>query len=166
MPRLTYLTWKLFHLCMDHGSSRQVEHSSGSAQQSDQASGNRVGSQLSNFQSHHSKMGGARNRLVHHQTEQAAAHLRQPLPRPSGVRHRCPEHGLVRSSLSVPLPYVTYPSGVVAEGEAVRQHQSWYSVFPSITLCASHRGKVFWFRTFPGSIGFTELRIIFTCKDL
>ena len=49
--------------------SRQFEHSGGSAQQSDQASSNRVGSQLSRFQSHHSKMGGARNRLVRHQAK-------------------------------------------------------------------------------------------------
>ena len=50
-------------------SSGQVELSGGSAQQSDEASSNRVGSQLSRFQSHHSKMGGARNRLVWHQSE-------------------------------------------------------------------------------------------------
>ena len=67
-------------------------------------------------------MGGAKNRLVHHQTEPEAAHLHQPLPRPSGVRHRRPEHGLGLSSLSVPLPSVTHLSGGVGEGEAVRQH--------------------------------------------
>ena len=102
-------------------SSRQVELFGGSAQQRDQASSNRVGSQLSRFQSHHSKMGGTRNRLVHHQTEQAAAHLRQPLPGPSGVRHRH-MHGLPHSSLSVPLPSVSHHTRGVTEGEAVRQH--------------------------------------------
>ena len=100
-------------------SSRQVELSGGSAQQSS----NRVASQLSRFQSHHLKMGGARNnRRVHHQTEQAAAHLCQPLPGSSGVRHRCPKHGLGHSSLAVPLPSVSHPSCGVTEGKAVRQH--------------------------------------------
>ena len=101
---------------------RQVELSGGSAQQSDQASRNRVGSQVSRFQSHHSKMGGARNKLVHHQAQQTAARLRQPLSGPSGVQHRRTEHGLGHSSLSVPLPSVSYPSGGVTKGEAVRQH--------------------------------------------
>ena len=67
-------------------------------------------------------MGGARNRLVRHQTEQAAAQLCQPLPGPSGVRHQRPEHGLGHSSLSVPFPSVTHSSSGVAEGEAVRQY--------------------------------------------
>ena len=48
----------LQHPAGSNTSSRQVEHSGGSAHQSDQASSNRVGSQLSRFQSHHSKMGG------------------------------------------------------------------------------------------------------------
>ena len=65
-------------------------------------------------------MGGARNRLVCHKAEQAAARLCQPLPGPSGVQHRCTEHGLGHSSLSVPLPSISHPSGGVTEGEAVR----------------------------------------------
>ena len=64
-------------------------------------------------------MGGARNRLVHHQAQQAAARLRQPLSGPSGVRHRRTEHGRGHSSLSVPLPSGSHPSGGVTEGEAV-----------------------------------------------
>ena len=67
VPRLTYLTWKSLHGSRHQSgsgtSSRQVEHSGGLVQQSDQASSNRVGSQLSRFQSHHSKMGGARIHL-------------------------------------------------------------------------------------------------------
>ena len=46
----------------------------------------------------------------------------EPLPGPSVVRHRCPEHRLGHPSLSVPLPTIAHPSGGFAEGEAVRQH--------------------------------------------
>ena len=65
-------------------------------------------------------MVGPRNRLVRHKAEQAATHFRQPLPRPSGVRHQPPEHELGHSSVSVPLPSITHPSSGVAESEAVQ----------------------------------------------
>ena len=72
-------------------SSRQIEHSGRSAQQSDQASSQQ-------------------------------AHLCQPLPGPSGIRHTHPEHGVGHSSLSVPLPYITHPSGGAADGEHIPGH--------------------------------------------
>ena len=65
-------------------------------------------------------MGRAQNRLVHHQAQQAAAHLRQPLPGPSGIRHQCTEHGLGHSALSLSSLF-SHPSSGVTEGEAVRQ---------------------------------------------
>ena len=42
-------------------------------------------------------------------------------------------------------------------------HQSWYldliSLSPWIIPCVSHRGKIFWFRTFPRGFGFTPTRV-------
>ena len=90
-------------------SSRQVKLSGGSAQFST----------LTFSEPSLINGGGARNRFVRDQTEQAAAHLCQPLSRPSGLRHRSPEHGLGHSSLSVPRPSISHPSGGVTEGQAV-----------------------------------------------
>ena len=98
-------------------------------------------------------MGGARNRLVHDQTEQAVDHLHQPLPGPSGIRHQRPEHGLGHSSLSVPLPSVSHLPVVLQKVKQsdntflfiapIWPHQPWYPdlISPSMDppLCLPQR---------------------------
>ena len=87
---------------------------------------------------------GDRNRLVCHHTEQAAAHLLQPLPGTSGIRHR-------RQSMDwyiLPFPYLFPPSPILPVVlQKVKQsintflviaplwpHQSWYPNLISLSL--------------------------------
>ena len=92
VPQLTYLTWKLFHLCMDHNVQLVAVHLAGKlkslADQLSRATRPVATEWALNshvFRAITQKWGGARNRLVHYQAQQAAARLCQALSGPSGV---------------------------------------------------------------------------------
>ena len=174
VPRLTYLIWKLFHLCMDHNIQLVVIHLAGKL--------NSLADQLRRATRPVATEWALNSHVFRAITQKwgepgidlfATRLIKQLLIYVSP----CPDpQAFDTDTLSMdwdllPFPYIFPPSPILPVVlQKVKQsdniflviaplwpHQSSVSLW--IIPCASHRGKIFWFRTFPRSFGFTPTRV-------
>ena len=140
VPWLTYLTWKLFHLCMDHNIQLVAVHLARKL--------NTLADQLSRvtrpvptewarnshvFRAITQKWGEPGIELFATRLNKQLLIYVSPCRDP---RHQCPEYGLGHPSLPISLPFITHPSSGAAEVETgpLWPHQSWYPDLISLSM--------------------------------
>ena len=171
VPWLTYLTWQLFHLCMDHNIQLVAVHLAGKL--------NSLSDQLSKATRPVATEWALNSHVFRAITQKwgepgidlFATGLNKQLP---AYVSPCPDpQAFDTNALSMdwdilPFPYLSPTSPILLVVlQKVKQadntflviallwpHQPWYHS-PWIIPCVSHRGKFFWFRTFPRGFGFT-----------